>query len=212
MEHTNSTVALVDDHVLMRSGLAGLIRGFDGFSVLFEADNGQGFIRQVRDGAVPDIVLLDIQMPEMDGYQTANWIRTNHPNIKVLALSMYDNDTAIIRMLRQGASGYVLKDIEPAELKAALRDLHEKGYYHSEMVTGRLMTSLQQIEEEQLSERELEFLALVCTELTYKEIAANMNLSPRTIDGYRDALFEKLHTKSRVGLVMYAFRNGVVRH
>ncbi|TDX01867.1 response regulator transcription factor [Dinghuibacter silviterrae] len=211
MEHTLPSVALVDDHVLMRSGLAALIGGFEGFSVLFEADNGKDFIRQTSEGKTPDIVLLDIQMHEMDGYATAAWIKENLPETKVLALSMYDNDAAIIRMLRQGARGYVLKDIEPAELKQALRDLHTKGYYHTDMVTGRLINSMNQEDQAVLSEREQEFLTWACTELTYKAIADEMNLSPRTIDGYRDALFEKLHTKSRVGLVVYAIKHGIVR-
>lgn len=157
-------------------------------------------------------------MPEMDGYETTLWLKKNHPEIKVLALSMYDNENAIIRMFKAGAKGYILKDCEPSELRMALDALAGKGFYYSEMVTGRLIHSINKLDDDddhtshliQLNDRELEFLKLACSELTYKEIADRMFLSPRTIDGYRDALFEKLHVKTRVGLVMYAIKNGIV--
>jgi DNA-binding NarL/FixJ family response regulator len=131
---------------------------------------------------------------------------------------MYDNENAIIRMFKAGAKGYILKDCDPAELRTALDSIVRKGYYYSEMVTGRLIHTINQLDEEesnikqlvQLNEREIEFLKLACTEMTYKEIADRMFLSPRTIDGYRDALFEKLSAKTRVGLVMYAIKNGIV--
>ena len=163
----------------------------------------------------PNIVLLDINMPVMDGYATAAWIKTNYPEIKVLALSMYDDEEAIIKMLKNGARGYILKDSHPSELKAAIESLASKGFYYSEMVTGRLMRTIMdengKAGEDGLSERESEFLKLAATEMTYKEIAEQMHLSPRTIDGYRDALFEKLSIKSRVGLVLYAIKNGIVK-
>lgn len=205
------TVALVDDHVLMRNGLAALVRDFGPYTVLFEADNGRDCIDKITAGHVPDILLLDIQMPVMDGYDTAAWLRERHPSVKVLALSMYDNETAIIRMLRQGVRGYVLKDIEPAEMRQALGEVSQKGYYQSGLVTGRLFSTAGQPDGPLFSDREAEFLRWAATELTYKEIAAEMCLSPRTIDGYRDALFQKIQTKSRVGLVMYAIRHGIVR-
>jgi len=154
----------------------------------------------------------------MDGYETAVWLKKNYPLVKVLALSMYDNENAIIRMFKAGAKGYILKDCDPAELRAALDSINSKGFYYSEMVTGRLIHTINQLDEDdntvknliQLNDRELEFLKLACSELTYKEIADKMFLSPRTIDGYRDALFEKLNVKTRVGLVMYAIKNGIV--
>jgi DNA-binding NarL/FixJ family response regulator len=158
-------------------------------------------------------------MPEMDGYATTQWLKEHHPLVSVLALSMYDNEAAIIKMFRAGAKGYILKDSEPNELKAALDSIHSKGFYYSELVTGRLIHSINKMDDEKVStksngnlnERELEFLKLACTEMTYKEIADKMFLSPRTIDGYRDALFEKLQIKTRVGLVIYAIKNGVVQ-
>jgi DNA-binding NarL/FixJ family response regulator len=211
-------VVLVDDHVLLRNGLANLINSFGGYKVLFEANNGKDFTDQLKPAIAPDIVLLDINMPEMDGYETALWLKKNYPQVKVLALSMYDNENAIIRMFKAGAKGYILKDCDPSELRAALDSINSKGFYYSEMVTRRLIHTINQLDEDdntvknliQLNDRELEFLKLACSELTYKEIADKMFLSPRTIDGYRDALFEKLNVKTRVGLVMYAIKNGIV--
>ncbi len=212
-----ANIVLTDDHSLLRSGLASLVKDL-GHTVLFEADNGKDFITKLNAKQLPDIILLDINMPEMDGYETAQWLKTNHPDIKVLALSMYDNETSIIRMLKCGARGYILKDSEPAELKAAIHALMDKGFYYSDLVSGKLMHAINKMDDGSgdlkslvpLNDRETDFLKYTCTELTYKEIADKMFVSPRTIDGYRDALFEKLHVKTRVGLVMYAIKNGVV--
>lgn len=208
-------VVLVDDHILLRNGLASLINSFGDYTVLFEASNGKDFINKIQAKHLPEIVLMDINMPEMDGYETCLWVKDKYPQVKVLALSMYDNENAVIRMFKAGAKGYILKDCEPSELKNALYSLITKGFYYSEMVTG---TFIRTINEEknpakniiQLREHEITFLKLVCTELTYKEIADKMFLSPRTIDGYRDDLFQKLNVKTRVGLVMYAIKNGFV--
>lgn len=215
MKTDKKNIVLVDDHILLRNGLAGMLRE-SGYTILFEADNGQEFTDKIKTNGEPDIVLLDINMPVMDGYATAAWIKTHHPDIKVLALSMYDEEESIIRMLKNGARGYVLKDAHPSDLKAAIESILSKGFYYSEMVTGRLMRSIidsgdgEKAAELKLSEREMEFLKLAASELTYKEIAEQMHLSPRTIDGYRDDLFEKLNIKSRVGLVLYAIKNAIV--
>jgi DNA-binding NarL/FixJ family response regulator len=207
--NVKTNVALVDDHVLLRTGLAKLIRSFGNYAVLFEANNGKDFVKKLND--VPDIVLMDINMPEMDGYETTAWLRAHHPDVKVLALSMYDNENAVIRMFKSGARGYILKDCDPAELKAAFDALVTKGFYYSEMVTGRFIRTINSLDHHvQLNERETTFLKLVCSELTYKEIADKIFVSPRTVDGYRDDLFEKLKVKTRVGLVMYAIKHGIV--
>jgi two-component system invasion response regulator UvrY len=219
MNHFKPAVALVDDHVLLRNGLANLIRSFGEYAILFEARNGTDLIRQLKPRLLPELVLLDINMPEMDGFDTALWLKRNFPEIKILALSMYDTNNSIIRMLKNGAKGYILKDISPAELKIALHSVIHKGFYYSEMVTGKLVNTISSLDEPGqtmhhflgLNDRETAFLKLVCTEFTYKEIADQMCLSPRTIDGYRDSLFEKLKVKTRVGLVLYAIRNGIVQ-
>jgi two-component system invasion response regulator UvrY len=211
-------VALADDHSLIRNGLANLIDTFDGFKVIFQAGNGQELIDTLKPKSLPDIVLMDINMPKKDGYDTTRWLRDMYPDIKVLALSMYDNESAVIRMIKNGACGYILKDAEPSDLRRALNEIVQKGYYHSELVTNQLVKIIRQggsddddkMPAQKLNDKEIEFLKHACTELTYKEIADKMFLSPRTIDGYRDALFEKLKAKTRVGLVLYAIKNGIV--
>lgn len=212
-----TAVALVDDHALIRNGLAGLINTFEGYKVLFQASNGQEFTDVLKSATLPDLVLMDINMPKKDGYETTLWLRNNYPNVKVLALSMYDNESAIIRMLKCGARGYILKDAEPGDLKRALDDIINKGFFYSDLVTGHLIHAMQNMDDSaeirttfNLSDREVEFLKLICTELTYKEIADKMFVSPRTVDGYRDALCDKLNVKTRVGLVIYAIKNNIV--
>jgi DNA-binding NarL/FixJ family response regulator len=212
-------IALVDDHTMFRKGLTALINLFPNYKVLFDAANGQDFIKQLQARHIPDIVLLDIAMPDMDGYTTANWIRVNHPEIKVLALSTMDADTAIIKMIRNGAKGYVLKDAEPAELKRAFDEVLSLGYYYNELVSRKIIQTVNELTNAdsgvaafaKLTDRELTFLKLVCSEKTYLEIAKEMFVSERTVDGYRDALFKKLNVGSRVGLALYAVKNGIVQ-
>jgi len=204
-------VALVDDHILLRNGLRGLIDSFNNCTVLYEANNGRDFINKLKAEQIPDIVLMDINMPEMDGYETTLWVKNNHPEIKVLSLSMYDNENAIIRMLRAGVKGYILKDCDPSELEYAINSIMTSGFYYTENVTGKLVSIVSKKDsDDELNEREIAFLKLVCSELTYKEIADKMYKGVRTIDGYRDALFEKLNVKTRIGLVLYAIKNGIV--
>jgi len=209
-------VGLVDDHVLLRKGLASLLVE-NGYTSVIQADNGKQYIEKLTGAEIPDIVLLDINMPVMDGYATAIWLKENHPQMKILALSMYDDEHSIIRMLRHGAGGYILKDCEPGELKTAIEAIIQKGYYHNELVSSRLIHTMQNTNGNsvrngypELSQKEIRFLQLICSEMTYKEISAVMKLSPRTIDGYRDALFEKFGIKSRVGLVLFAIKNHLI--
>ncbi len=213
-----TTIALADDHVLLRNGLANLLQDLD-FEVVFQADNGKQFIEKLKTHTPPQVVLMDINMPVMDGYDTTLWLKKNHPDVKVLALSMYNDENAIIRMLKSGAKGYLLKDSSPSELKAAIRSLVTKGFYYSELVTGTLIHTINHMDDPEsatikdvlgLNERELEMLKLICTELTFKEIAEKMQISPRTVDGYRDILLEKLQCKSRIGLVIFAIKNGII--
>ncbi len=210
------TLALADDHGIMRSGLAALLTEM-GFTILFEADNGEDFIKKISSVGLPDVALLDINMPVMDGYATAQWLKQNHPQVAVLALSMINDEVGVLRMIKNGAKGYVLKDSSLTELKRAINDIHTKGYYHSEFVSYKLIHSLNNDGQglkknaHDLTERELEFLILACTELTYKEIADRMYVSNRTVEGYRDAICEKLELKSRVGLALYAIRKGFVK-
>jgi DNA-binding NarL/FixJ family response regulator len=208
-------VAIADDHTLMRKALARLVGTFENYSILFEADNGADVKDKITRHVIPDIMLLDVNMPGMDGYETVKWIFKNHPHIKVLALSMSSDESTIIRMLRLGAKGYIMKNIEPEELKLALDSVMEKNFYLSEYISGKIISGLhkdidQPEEPVSLTEKEKDFLQWVCSELTYKDIAAKMFVSPRTVDDYRNSLFEKLKVKTRVGLVLYAIRHGMV--
>lgn len=211
-----TNIALVDDHVLLRSGLATLINSFSGYHVAFEADHGQEFIAQIDIYGAPDIVLLDITMPVMNGFETAAWIRQYQPATKILVLSMSDNESTIITMLKSGAGGYLLKDSKPAVFRQALDDIRDKGFFMNDLVSNKMLNYVKGEDKNkdigilsQLSEKEIVFLKLACTEETYKQIASEMNLSPRTIEGYRDDLFEKLQVSSRVGLVLFAIKNGL---
>ena len=209
-------IALIDDHSLIRNALKELINRFKDFEVIIDVSSGQEFIDILQNKPLPDIALVDINMPIMDGFETTNYLTQNFPNIKVLALTVNDDEESIIKMLRAGAVGYILKDSETSELQITLVEVATKGYYHNELVTNTLMKSLKPksafFTKPTLTfqGREEEFLRYVCTELTYKEIADKMVLSPRTIDGYRESLFEKLELRSRVGLVLFAIKNGIV--
>lgn len=212
-------IALVDDHSLLRGSLASLINSFEGYNVVLEADNGKDFIHQLQHHPHPDIVLLDITMPEMNGFETAAWIKKNLQQTRVLVLSMMDDDTAIIAMLKEGARGYILKDSKPLVFRQALDNIRDKGFFMNELVSNKMLNYVVGDEKKtnyanvltQLTEKETIFLRLACSELTYKEIAAEMGLSPRTVEGYRDELFKKLNVMSRVGLVMLAIKNGLYK-
>lgn len=211
-------IAIVDDHTMFRKGLSILINLFPAYEVLFEAANGKELIDKIDPDRLPDIVLLDVNMPDMDGYASAEWLRVNYPDIKVLALSTMDAETAIIKMIRHGAKGYILKDAEPDELKQALDEVLALGYYYNELVTRKVMQSINHLVDEKsplnaivkLSDREMEFIRLACSEKSYQVIAKEMFVSERTVDGYREALFKKLNVSTRVGLVLYAVKNNLV--
>jgi len=208
-------VAITDDHSLLRNALAKLINTFDGYTIIIEADNGKDLrAKMMQQHVIPEIVLLDVNMPEMDGFETTQWLHKNYPQIKVLALSMLSDEKTIIKMFRLGAKGYLLKNTDPAELKEAFDSVMDKNVYLSEYVSGKLVSGLHQdadadTKEIVLNEKEREFLRWTCSELSYKDIAAKMFLSPRTIDDYRQSLFNKLKVHSRVGMVMYAIKNGI---
>jgi DNA-binding NarL/FixJ family response regulator len=190
---------------------------FAHYQVIYDAANGKDFIGQLDPKKLPDIILMDINMPIMDGYATTSWIKTNFPQITILALSTMDTESAIIRMIKCGAKGYILKDAEPDELRYAFDEVLSRGYFYNDLITRKIMNSITDITEPEstinifakLNQREIEFLSLCCSELTYKEIADQMFVSVRTVEGYRDALCDKLKLKTRVGLAMYAIKNNL---
>ena len=216
MLQTSVKIGLVDDHVLVRDALANAIKSFDEFDVSLLAENGKDFISKLNHTNIPEILILDLNMPEMDGHETIYWLLKNHPEIKILVLSMYDAES-LIHLIKVGVRGFVKKGAAPSELKHAIQSVLTTGTYCSTTVTSRLFGLMKDLGTKNsywgtiiLNECEIAFLKLVATELTYKEIAQKMKVSPRTVDNYRDALFLKLNVKSRVGLAVYAIKSGIV--
>lgn len=207
-------IVIVDDHYLFTKALEEMVNNFEGYEVLFCAENGKDFIDKLsKEKESPEIVLLDLNMPIMNGFETLAWIKKHQPDLKVLILSMNDEESNIIQAVRNGANGYLLKNTTPKDLKFAFDHVLTQGFYHNEVVSSALLNSVNakpNKPHEELKEQEIRFLKLVCTEMTYKEIANEMSLSPKTIDGYRQVLFDKLNIKSRVGLVLYAMNQKIV--
>ena len=214
MQHS---IVIVEDHLLIAKAISNIIEGFRDYKVIYEVENGKELIAKItQPGQVPEIVLLDISMPLMDGYETAKWLNEHYPNVLVMALTMRNEDEALIKMIKCGAKGFLHKNIHPAELELALNTLVEKGHYFPDWATGKLLNNIARDDKPQqekinLTAKEIEFLQYAATELTYKEIGEKLYCSPRTVEGYRDALFEKLELKTRIGLVVYGIRNGIIR-
>jgi two-component system, NarL family, invasion response regulator UvrY len=216
-------IAIVDDHNLFRKGLIKLINLGDTqnkYTIVFEAENGNDLKDKLNKKSLPDIILMDIDMPDMDGYEAVDWLRKYHPDISILVVSMFESEEPILRMLQMGVKGYLSKDIEVEDMHLALESITNKGVYYSDLVSGIMAQNIQNNttagavkagKMTDLSENEREFINLACTDLTYHQIADKMNLSPKTIDGYRESLFHKFSVKNRVSLAMYAVKNGLVK-
>jgi DNA-binding NarL/FixJ family response regulator len=209
---SKKTIAIVDDHILIAQAIKGIIANFENFETICECENGQELIDKINTyNVLPDIVLLDISMPVMDGFQTADWLQKNHPEVLVMVLSMQNDEQSVIKMVKNGAKSYLLKNSHPRELESALLKLVENGFYYPEWASKIIFSSINKTSNEALSkltDREKEFLKYTITEKSYKEIAELMFCSPRTVESYRDNLFEKLNLKTRVGLAVYAIKNG----
>ena len=206
----NKTIIIVDDHKLFAQSLQILVNSFDGFEVIEVCKNGEELVNYFKAGnPTPDLILLDMRMPVMDGMQTMKWLKENHPHQKVLTLTVDQEDETIIKMIRLGCRGYLLKDIDPEEFEYALNAIDRSGYYSNKTISEALSRDERKQKYEELTKRELEFLNHACSELTYKAIAGEMNLSPKTVENYRESLFNKLHVKSRVGLVIFAIKEGI---
>ena len=207
-----NSIVIVDDHTLLSQAISGLVNSFEDFEVLYTCKNGQELLdKMVFPNNVPDIVLMDVNMPIMDGIEATLHLKDNHPGVKVIALSVEAEERTILKMLRAGARGYLLKDTEKTVLENALKELVDQGFYHTNTVAQLLVKSLDEDHSLALKEREIEFIKHACTEMTYNEIADKMFLSPKTIQGYRDSVFSKLNLKNRTGLVIYAIKNGLFK-
>lgn len=210
-----TTIGIVDDHKLFAKSLALLVESFKDYEVVLEAVNGID-LQQKLIGIknLPEIIFLDMNMPEMNGVATAKWLTERYPEIKLVALSMNNADRSIIEMIKAGCCSYLLKDTEPDELEKALRDIDKKGYFNGDATNihfRRLLSSHNETALASITEKEKIFIKLACTDLTYKQIASEMSCSERTVDGYRENLFKKLKVQSRVGLAMEAIRKDLMQ-
>ena len=218
MKHS---VVIVDDHLLIAKAIGSIMSNFEDFEVLYECQNGKELQEKFRiKRNIPAIVLLDISMPIMNGFETSKWLKEKHPNILVLALSMQDDEQSLIKMIKNGARGYLLKNVSPVELENALNTMICKGYYYPDWATNIIFSGLTGNKDNEsdhhismmsldLSEKEKFFLSLCATDMSYKEISEKMYCSPRTIENYRNSLCEKLNIKTRVGLAVYAIKIGL---
>lgn len=206
-------IGIADDHQLFLKSLSLMLHSFQTYDVVIEALNGKEVQQKIEQVPItPSIMLIDVNMPVMNGIDTAKWLHVYYPGIKLVALSMNDNDAIIIDMIKAGCCAYLLKETHPDQLEKALQEIHEKGYYNADASNINFRRLLQSEKEAvNITEKEKQFLQYACSDLTYKEIATTMFLSERTIDGYRESLFNKLKVQSRVGLAMEAIRRGLVK-
>jgi two-component system, NarL family, invasion response regulator UvrY len=211
MKNRLYAVGLVDDHVLLRGALAGLINSLGDYEVTLEASNGKELLGKLNKKNLPDIIVMDVNMPVMDGFEACIVLLTKYPSTKVLALSMHSEEAVIIRMIKAGAKGYLLKSASTHDISKAFMALLNNQFYLPEIVSERIALGLQTGGEAvDLNEKELEVLKLICLEMSHKEISDRLHMSKRTVDYYRDILFKKLNAKTRVGLVKYAIKHDLI--
>lgn len=208
-------IGIVEDHQLFLKSLSLMLSISNDFQVVIEAVNGKDLQDKIKiTTSLPDIILIDVSMPVMDGVATATWLTENYPLIKLSALSVENTDKAIIAMVKAGCCAYLLKDTPPIEFEKALYDIYSKGHYNGDAsnINYRRLRKAEEDEEKlNLNDTRRQFLQLACSDLTYKQIAGKMNKSERTIDGYREELFEKFKVQSRVGLCLEAIRKDLVK-
>lgn len=208
-----TSIGIVDDHTLFAKSLELMLRSFHNYEVVVVASNGKDLKEKIAAGSpLPEIMLIDVNMPVMNGVETARWLSSQYSRIKLVAVSMNDDDNIIIDMLRAGCCAYLLKETHPDELEKALQEIRQHGYYNADSgnIQFRRMPEAHTEPLPSISDREKQFLHHACSDLTYKQIASLMSLSERTIDGYRESLFHKLKVQSRVGLALEAIRKGLV--
>ncbi len=210
-------IAIADDYKIFREGLKVGLSADENFEVIMEADNGEDLLKELLT-LTPDVIIMDLKMPLMDGMEATKEVRKKYPSIKVLVVSMYDDDKFIIHLMETGANGYLLKNTEPDEIRRSIYAVHENGYYFNDLVNKALLKKLvlknnlkpsfnQNVE---LTERELQVLKLICEEKTANEIGKEIFLSPRSVEGIRQRLIEKIGVRNTAGLVMFAIKNGMV--
>jgi DNA-binding NarL/FixJ family response regulator len=210
-------IAIADDYKIFRDGLKVGLSADENLEVIMEADNGEELLKALET-FTPDVIIMDLKMPIMDGMEATKAVRKKYPSIKVLVVTMYDDDKFIIHLMENGANGYLLKNTEPDEIRKSIYAVHENGYYFNDVVNKALLKKLvlknnlkpsfnQNVE---LTEREMEVLKLICEEKTAAEIAKQIFLSPRSVEGIRQRLIEKIGVRNTAGLVMFAVKNSMV--
>ena len=214
---TKIKIAIADDYKIYRDGLKVGLANDENLEVVLEADNGEDLINGLEK-AKPDVIIMDLKMPIMDGMEATKEVRKRFNSMKVLVVTMYEDDKFIIHLMENGANGYLLKNAEPDEILKSIYAVHENGYYFNDLVNKALLKKLvlkgnfkpsfnQDID---FTERELEVLKLICEEKTAAEIAKEIFLSPRSVEGVRQRLIEKVGVRNTAGLVMFAIKNGIV--
>jgi DNA-binding NarL/FixJ family response regulator len=210
-------VAIADDHKIFRKGVILSMRPYTNIRFVMEADNGEDLIQKIPE-AEPDVILCDLKMPIKDGIDATKIISKNFPHIRVIILTMYEDERFVGHLMDCGAAGYLLKSTEPSEIKRAVMDVMRTGFYLNPFVNKVLIKknyskqkfSPSLTSEVVISEREKEVLTLVCMEFTAGEIALKMSISPRTVEAIKDRLMERFGVKNSVGLVFYAMKNGLI--
>ncbi|HRD57261.1 MAG TPA: response regulator transcription factor [Ferruginibacter sp.] len=210
-------VAIADDHQIFRKGVILSLRSYTNIKFVMEAENGDDLIQKVPE-AMPDVILCDLKMPIKDGIDATKILTKTYPQIRVIILTMYEDDRFVGHLMDCGAAGYLLKNTEPSEIRKAIMDVMRTGFYLNPFVNKVLIKknySKQKFSpslnsEIALSEREKEVLTLVCMEFTATEIAQKMNISARTVEAIKDRLMERFGVKNSVGLVFYAMKNQLI--
>ncbi len=212
----NIKVLLVDDHKIVRDGIKLMLQPQAGIEVVAEAENGDDVLGLLVEQPV-DVIVMDINMPQMDGISTTKQVKEKYPQIKILALTMSSDDSHIRQMVQAGASGYIMKSAGRDELKTAIHDVMEGKHYFSDQATQSIMMDLvknkgKSVDPEpiHITERELEVLQLIVKEFTNQEIAKKLYISPRTVDAHRRNLLQKTGARNTAGLVKYAFRHNLI--
>ncbi len=212
------TIGLVDDHSITRKGIKTLLETDNQFKVVIEAQNGKEVLQQLKKSTtLPEVLILDLSMPDMDGFETINQLSTSYPSIKILIFSFYEAEDAILHAINKGASGFLFKTADPDKLLHAVQDVVKYGFYINDQIkknyslikntkTGKGFYGKQK-----LTEKEIQFIRLASSNLTYKEIAVEMNIQLKTIENHRDNIFQKLGINNRAALTLYAIQNGIVR-
>lgn len=216
---TTIKIAIADDHELFRKGIKNILQEYTKFTIIFEADNGRTLLEKIKcSHEMPDVVLLDIRMPIMDGFETAETLIKNFPSIKIIVLSMHDGARHIIRMIELGANGYLFKNAHPQEVIKSIELVLENDYYFNSKINTLLQKVIRYKGKKSgdreipvvITKREQEVLELICKQNTNNEIAKILFLSSRTIEGHRKNLITKLGVKNIAGLVVYAIKEELV--